>query len=259
MEYQYAVGSPTITLPELRVDLNVMYDDRGDPWNVVVPPGSAYFNGENEVSNLCNEAFKHVKNVHYRAELKLLCERHFSDDLSEMLPAFTNGENNKEVSTRTLQSWTAPIELASSRTCPAWSVEAVRAYIERNPMLVKHHGKRGFGVGKSGYAWRKDNQLLKDAESHAAAERVLRDRIAYCPAPLLSQRLADEIIELRRANEMLMREISSLHFALNEMKGDPLIGKLLAKWQLKGLDEGLYAVEVQKAAQSKPKPDSDLD
>lgn len=259
MKYQYADGSPIVTHLKSGVEFVVTYDDSGAPLKAIANPKTAADFDEQEVTKLSKKAFTHVQSVCNRAALKRLADRYFAHDHSEMLSAFVSGDFDKEVSTRTLQSWIAPIERASSRTCPAWAVDAVRAYVELNAEALEHRAKRGLAYEDRGYAWRMDNRLLEHAEAQAAADRALRDRIVNCPASLFPQRAADEIIELRRANRMLMREISSLHFALNEMKGDPLIGELLAKWQLKGLDEGLYAVEVQKEAQSKSKPDSDLD
>ena len=255
MKFQYADGSPTITHLKSGMEFVVSYDDSRAPLKAIANPKTTSDFDEREITKLSKEAFTHVQNVCNRAALKRLADRYFSHDLSEMLPAFASGDYDKEVSARTLQSWIAPVERASSRTCPAWAVDAVREYISRNAEALERRAKRGLGSEDRGYAWHMDNRLLADAEAHAAAERSLRDRIANCPASLFPQRLADEVIELRREIEMLSREISTLHSVLNELKDNPLIGKLLTKWQLRGIEQGLYSDAVKKGADQ----DSDLD
>jgi hypothetical protein len=255
MKFQYADGSPTITHLKSGVEFVVSYGNGGAPLKAIANPTTTAGVNEREIAKLSKEAFTHVQNVCNRAELKRLADRYFSHDLLDMLPAFTSGDYDKEVSTRTLQSWTAPIERTSSRTCPAWALDAVRKYIESNKEAVEHYAKRGFEPDDRGYGWRKDNRLLEDAHALAVADRALRDRITNCPASLLPQRLADEIIELRREIQSLMIASSTLHSVLDSLPDDATIGDLKAKLRRSMIEQGVYSVAVKKAADQ----DSDLD
>lgn len=248
MNYQYADGSPTVTHLKSGVEFCVSYDDSGAPLKATSNPKTTSDFDEREITKLSEAAFKHVQNVCNRAELKRLADRYFAHDRSEMLPAFASGDYDKEVSARTLQSWIAPIESASSRTCPAWAVDAVRSYVELNAEALVDRAKRGLAYDDRGYGWHMDNRLLADADALASQERAKRDRITNCPASLFPQRVADEIIELRRETHSLMIAITTFDSVLESLPDDSTIGDLKAKLRIKGLDRSMYSHAVNVEA-----------
>ena len=259
MKFQYADCSPTITHLKSGMEFVVSYDDGDAPLKAIANPTTAAGVDEREITKLSKEAFTHVQNVCNRAELKRLADRYFSLDLSEMLPAFASGDYDKEVSTRTLQSWIAPIERASSRTCPAWAVDAVRKYIESNKETIERRAKRGLELNERGYSWRRDNQLLADADALASQERAKRDRFTNCSVPLFSRMVADEFVEQQGAIEAMARWISDFFMALEELSDDATMGDLKAKLRLRTIEGGLYSDAVKKTSKSLSKPDSDIE
>ena len=176
---------------------------------------------------LLGELRLEVDNELRRREFSDLVMSGWKNDVLEVTSVLSKDKTRK-VSTRTVQSWLADPSKSSSRTCPAWAVEALKNYLAANPetgeimerrlSLALEHDDMMSVRAKRDAA----NESNRWAESELARKKLIQERLANCSISNLPRQLTEEIWALREKLELQDMMIQALISTVKKSRNDDL-------------------------------------